>query len=71
MCKTRFDSQIIILNVFLKKSFLKKNVYDTRGPSPFHGEFHKKNPYFFGTFPLEFKDFFGQLNIDILPEALH
>ena len=32
MCKTRFDSQGIILNVLLqKKTFLEKNVNGTRG----------------------------------------
>ena len=40
-------------------------------PPPFMANAIKKFHIFLETFPLEFKDFFGQLNIDILPEALH
>ena len=41
MCKTRFDSQGMILNGFYEKTFLKKkNIYGTRDPLHAIENFH-------------------------------
>ena len=48
MCKTRFDSQGVILNGFLRKKMKKKNLNGTQEP-PSHGKCHSKI-FFFNFF---------------------
>ena len=52
MCKTRFDSQGMILNVFFykKKHFWKKNLMERVTPTPFMAN-TIKNLHIFLTFP--------------------
>ena len=50
MCKSRFDSQGMILNGFYKKKKWKKNVNDTRdSPAPFIANVTKNLLYTFLT----------------------
>ena len=51
MCKTRFDSQEMILNGF-KKTFLKKKLNGTRDPPPLHGKFHQNFHFVFRNLSL-------------------
>ena len=52
MCKTRFDSQGMILNRFIIKIIF-QNTFMARETPPLHGKCHLKFPFcFFEPFPL-------------------